>query len=104
MKIVTDARAYTAEGARGGPAPAGGGGAPGRRHWTDQPYVWHANDGTEVFVVLAGEVEMRFRQDGQEKAVRLGPSDIFVAEVGDEHVAHPIGEARVLVVEKKGSV
>jgi hypothetical protein len=27
-----------------------------------------------------------------------------VADVGDEHVAHPIGAARILVVERKGSV
>jgi len=25
-------------------------------------------------------------------------------ESGDEHVAHPVGPARILVVEKKGSV
>ena len=23
-----------------------------RLHWTDRPYVWHVNDGAEVFVVL----------------------------------------------------
>lgn len=22
-----------------------------RLHWTDKPYVWHMNDGDEVFVV-----------------------------------------------------
>jgi hypothetical protein len=32
------------------------------------------------------------------------PGDMFVADVGDEHVAHPVGEARILVVERKGSV
>jgi len=29
---------------------------------------------------------------------------MFIAEVGDEHVAHPVGEARILVIERKGSV
>jgi hypothetical protein len=29
---------------------------------------------------------------------------MFVAGVGDAHVAHPIGEARVLVIEREGSV
>jgi hypothetical protein len=43
-------------------------------------------------------------QDGQEACVRLKRSDIFLADVGDEHVAHPVGEARILVVERKGSV
>ena len=23
-----------------------------RLHWTDQPYVWHINDGQEVFAVM----------------------------------------------------
>jgi mannose-6-phosphate isomerase-like protein (cupin superfamily) len=79
-------------------------GATVRLHWTDQPYVWHVNDGAEVFVVLAGEVEMRFRREGEETRVRLKASDIFVAEAGDEHVAHPLGEARILVIERKGSI
>jgi len=34
----------------------------------------------------------------------LEVGDIFYASVGTEHVAHPRGEARVLVVEKAGSV
>jgi hypothetical protein len=34
----------------------------------------------------------------------LNPGDIFYATVGTEHVAHPVGEARILVVEKEGSI
>jgi hypothetical protein len=34
----------------------------------------------------------------------LQAGDICHAEPGDEHVAHPHGAARVLVIEKKGSV
>lgn len=79
-------------------------GATVRLHWTDAPYVWHVNDGTEVFVVLEGAVDMHYRRDGQEHVERLGPGRICHAEPGDEHVAHPVGAARVLVVERKGSV
>ena len=79
-------------------------GATVRLHWTDRPYKWHVNDGTEVFVVLDGAVDMHYRQDGAEYVVRLEPGSIFVAGVGDEHVAHPVGEARILVVERKGSI
>jgi mannose-6-phosphate isomerase-like protein (cupin superfamily) len=103
-RIVTDARQFTAERAWGARDVAEIEGASVRLHWTDQPYRWHVNDGAEVFLVLDGEVEMRWRQDGAEHQVRLGPADMFVADVGDEHVAHPIGEARILVIEKKGSV
>jgi mannose-6-phosphate isomerase-like protein (cupin superfamily) len=79
-------------------------GATVRLHWTDQPYVWHVNDGTEVFVVLDGSVDMRYRRDGEERVEHLTPGRICLAEVGDEHVAHPTPEARILVVERAGSI
>jgi mannose-6-phosphate isomerase-like protein (cupin superfamily) len=75
-----------------------------RLHWTDQPYKWHINDGEEVFVVLDGIVEMLFKEDGTEQSATLEAGDIFYASIGTEHVAHPRGEARVLVVESEGSV
>lgn len=75
-----------------------------RLHWTDQPYKWHVNDGEEVFVVLLGEVVMHLRRDGREITEHLRAGDIFHAEVGCEHYARPIGEARVLVVERDGSI
>lgn len=74
-----------------------------RLHWTDTPYHWHVNDGEEVFVVLDGEVDMHYRDAGEEHKVRMCVGDIFHAQVGTEHVAHPVGEARVLVVEAAGS-
>lgn len=75
-----------------------------RLHWTDKPYKWHTNDGEEVFAVLDGTVEMHYRENGEEKTVELKTADVFFAETGDEHVAHPVGEARILVIEKEGSV
>ena len=75
-----------------------------RLHWTDQSYKWHVNDGEEVFAVMDGEVEMHYRENGEEHIVRLKSGDIFYAGIGTEHVAHPCGEARILVIEKDGSV
>jgi mannose-6-phosphate isomerase-like protein (cupin superfamily) len=75
-----------------------------RLHWTDQPYRWHVNDGEEVFAVLDGTVEMRYRQAGEERRTLLQTGDVFFAGVGCEHVAHPQGEARILVIERAGSV
>ncbi len=40
-----------------------------RLHWTDQPYVWHVNDGSEVFVVLDGAVDMHYRRGGKEEVI-----------------------------------
>ena len=75
-----------------------------RLHWTDQPYKWHINDGPEVFVVLDGTVNMHTRKNGLEEIHPLNIGDIFHAQTGDEHVAHPQGAARVLVIETEGSV
>jgi mannose-6-phosphate isomerase-like protein (cupin superfamily) len=75
-----------------------------RLHWTDHPYKWHINDGEEVFAVLNGRVEMRYRDAGVECSTILETGDVFYAAIGTEHVAHPIGEARVLVIEREGSV
>lgn len=74
-----------------------------RVHWTDQPYRWHVNEGEEVFAVLDGTVDMHYRENGAEKVVTLNAGDVFFADIGCEHVAHPRGEARILVVEKEGS-
>ena len=102
--IIQDAREFRAQRAWGARDVAEIDGATVRLHWSDEPYEWHRNDGAEVFAVVAGEVEMRYREAGAEKSVMLQAGDLFVADIGDEHVAHPIGEARVLVVERKGSI
>lgn len=79
-------------------------GATVRLHWTDEPYVWHVNDGDEVFVVLDGAVDMHVRADGDVVVHRLEIGDVFHADAGTEHVAHPDGPSRVLVVERAGSI
>ena len=73
-------------------------------HWTDKPYIWHVNDGEEVFVVIHGSVEMHYKKDSEMHSKIMEAGDIFFASIGTEHVAHPIGEARILVVESEGSV
>ena len=101
---VYRARDFTAERAWGALDITCMAGVSIRLHWTDQPYRWHVNDGEEVFAVLDGRVEMRWRVDGVEQRTLLETGDLFHAPVGTEHVAHPIGEARILVVEREGSV
>jgi len=103
MEIITS-KTFTADRAWGAKDIANMNGITTRLHWTDQPYKWHINDGEEVFVVLDGVVEMKYRVDGNEQAAILNVGDIFYASIGTEHVAHPQGEARVLVVEAAGSV
>ena len=75
-----------------------------RLHWTDKSYKWHVNDGEEVFVVLDGNVNMHIRDADGEQIIEMATGDVFFASVGTEHVAHPLGEARILVVETEGSI
>jgi len=103
LKIIRS-RDFTAPQAWGALDVANMGGITTRLHWADQPYTWHVNDGEEVFAVLDGIVDMHYREDGEEKVVTLTTGDVFFAGIGCEHVAHPQGEARILVVEREGSV
>ena len=102
MRVIRS-RDFTATRAWGADDIANLGGATVRLHWTDQPYRWHVNDGEEVFAVLDGTVDMHYRELGVEQVVTLEAGDVFFAESGCEHVAHPRGEARILVVEREGS-
>jgi len=104
MATIIRGSDFTADKAWGAQLIANMNGITTRLHWTDKPYKWHINDGEEVFVVLDGTVEMKYRQEGEELITIMQPGDIFFAAIGTEHVAHPQGEARVLVVETEGSV
>ena len=53
---------------------------------------------------MDGQVAMHVKVDGEEQIIMLNAGDIFYAGVGCEHVAHPQGAARILVIEKEGSV
>ena len=103
MEIIRS-KEFTATHAWGAKDIASMNGITTRLHWTDQPYQWHINEGEEVLVVLDGVVEMFYKQEGVEQSTLLNAGDIFYASVGTEHVAHPRGEARVLVIESEGSV
>jgi mannose-6-phosphate isomerase-like protein (cupin superfamily) len=73
-------------------------------HWTNKAYNWHVNDGKEVFVVIKGQVKMYYKEAADTRFALLNEGDIYSVEQGEEHMAEPIGEARVLVIEKQGSV
>ena len=103
MKIIRS-RSFTATRAGGALDLAKKGGITTRLPWTAQPDQWPVHDGADVFAVLDGRVEMRYREDGVEQTAILETGDVFYASVGTEHVAHPLGAARILVVEAEGSV
>lgn len=103
MKVIRS-KDFTAARAWGGELIAAMRDATVRLHWTDQPYHWHVNDGEEVFAVMDGVVDMHYQADGAEQMVTLAAGDLFFAAAGDAHRAHPRGAARVLVIERAGSV
>lgn len=103
MKLIRS-REFTAERAWGALPVANMNGVTTRLHWTDAPYKWHVNDGEEVFAVLDGMVDMHYRENGVEQVAVLNTGDVFFAGIGCEHVARPRGPARILVIEKEGSV
>ncbi len=75
-----------------------------RMHWTDAAFAWHANAGEELFVVLDGAVDMHWRDaSGAEQVTRLESGAAMHFDDGDEHSAAPVGEARVLVIERRES-
>ncbi len=101
---VIRSKAFTADRAWGALDIANMSGITTRLHWTDQPYKWHVNEGEEVFIVLDGRVEMRYRSEGVEHSELLEVGDIFHAIQGMEHLACPLGVARILVIEHENSV
>ena len=103
MKIIRS-KDFTAARAWGAMTVANMQGITTRLHWTDKPYKWHINEGEEVFAVLDGTVDMHYREGGLQKTAVLSAGDIFFAAIGCEHVAHPRGAARILVVEKAGRI
>ena len=103
MKVIRS-REFTAERAWGAMPIANMNGVTTRLHWTDAPYEWHVNDGAEVFAVLDGTVDMHYRDAQGEKVAALATGDVFFAGAGCEHVAHPRGAARILVIEREGSI
>lgn len=64
-------------------------------------FVWHSHPETdEAFLVLAGELEIAFR-DGVRK---LGTGDLCIVPKGVEHQPRAARECHVLLIEPRGVV
>ena len=87
-----------------GPTMPAIGNAVAKLRWINSAYRWHRNVGAELFLVLDGEVDMHVRSgpDADAEVVHLKPGQLLLIEDGEEHVAYPRGEARILVVEDEG--
>jgi mannose-6-phosphate isomerase-like protein (cupin superfamily) len=64
-------------------------------------FVWHTHhDSDEAFIVLAGQMEIGFR-DG---TVTLQAGEMYVVPKGVEHITRASRECHALVVEPRGVV
>jgi mannose-6-phosphate isomerase-like protein (cupin superfamily) len=88
-----------------GPTMPSIGNAVAKLRWINTPFRWHRNAGRELFLVIDGEVDMHVRAgpDAPVEIVNLTPGRMVLIDDGEEHVAHPRGEARILVVEQEES-
>lgn len=86
-----------------GPTFSGFGNAAVKLRWINTPFRWHRNSGRELFLVLDGKVDMHVRSGTADEAeiLRLEPGQMIVIDEGEEHVADPRAEARILVVEEE---
>ena len=63
-------------------------------------FVWHKHDDTDdFFLVLSGQLTIELR----DRAVELGPGELFVVPRGVEHRPRA-DEAEVLLIEPRGTV
>ena len=63
-------------------------------------FRWHHHDDTDdFFLVLSGRIVIRLR----DRAVELGPGELFVVPVGEEHQPVAVEEAQLLLIEPPGT-
>jgi mannose-6-phosphate isomerase-like protein (cupin superfamily) len=64
-------------------------------------FVWHEHKDTdEAFIVIAGEMEIGFRN----RSVVLTAGELFVVPKGVEHITRAARECHALIVEPRGIV
>ena len=66
--------------------------------YADRSYHWHENRQDELFCVIDGTVDMDIDDALGERRVTLERGDVALIPRGERHVAHPRGEARILIV------
>jgi mannose-6-phosphate isomerase-like protein (cupin superfamily) len=67
-------------------------------------FVWHRHAETdELFFVHKGQLTIRLRDAGGERAVRIGPGEMFVVPKGIEHMPVAEQECQMLLIEPAGT-
>jgi len=67
-------------------------------------FAWHVHPGTDdLFLVIAGSIDIDLRDDAGERHVTLGPGQLFVVPRGVQHRPRASSEAHVLLMEVTGT-
>jgi mannose-6-phosphate isomerase-like protein (cupin superfamily) len=65
-------------------------------------FIWHHHDNEdELFLVVKGELRMRFRENGVERELTIGPGEFVIVPRGVEHLPSADQEAHIMLLEPK---
>jgi mannose-6-phosphate isomerase-like protein (cupin superfamily) len=68
-------------------------------------FVWHHHDEEdELFFVVKGELRMKFRENGAEREVTIGPGEFVIVPHGVEHLPSADEETHIMLLEPKSTL
>jgi mannose-6-phosphate isomerase-like protein (cupin superfamily) len=68
-------------------------------------FVWHHHDNEdELFLVVKGQLRMRYQEDGVEREMKIGPGEFVVIPRGTEHLPSAEEETHIVLLEPKSTL
>jgi mannose-6-phosphate isomerase-like protein (cupin superfamily) len=65
-------------------------------------FLWHHHDNEdELFLVVKGELRMKFRENGQEREEIIRPGEFIIVPHGVEHLPSADEETHIMLLEPK---